>query len=360
MFVSLQVGRGLAALAVAAFHLSIATGTPAFGGNGTPVLWDWFSRGNLGVDFFFVLSGFIILQAHQQDLDQPSHLKRYAVRRATRIFPIYWVYVSACIAGMAVVGSQHLELNSAADWLAVYSLVRVTDVALPLAQAWTLFHEVVFYTAFALFIWNRRIGLLVFGVWLAALLGWFYYPPNATQSFADTVLGAYNLNFFIGMLAQRLAQHAKAWQGVALLLGGTALFAATWAWNTVQGTLPVVKLAYALAFGAMVAGAAALERLGRLVLPAALGFIGDASYSIYLLHIHVQNYALRALMKVGVTAAEHPLTVFWLVMAITVLASGLAYQWLERPLLAWLRRRFETPTTRQASASRQAGRSLRG
>lgn len=347
MFVSLQMGRGLAALAVAAFHLSIVTGSPSFGGSGERLLWDWFSRGHLGVDFFFVLSGFIILQAHQRDIDAPAQIGRYALRRATRIFPIYWVYLTACILGMAIVGSPYLVLRTPADWVSVYALVRVTDVGLPLAQAWTLFHEVVFYAAFALFIYSRRLGLAVFAVWLVALLYHLYYPSNATQSFADTILGAYNLNFFIGMLAQMLARRATSATALALLLSGIAVFGANYALNSSLGTTPMIKLVYAISFGAMVSGAAALEQLGKLAPAPAFGFIGDASYSIYLLHEHVQTYSLRALLKFGVTSAEHGLPVFWLVMGITVLVGGLAYQWLERPLLGWLRRHLESGDARK-------------
>ena len=62
LFISIQLGRALVALAVAAFHLSITFSDPRYGGQA--VLSEWTNRGNIGVDFFFVLSGFIILKAH--------------------------------------------------------------------------------------------------------------------------------------------------------------------------------------------------------------------------------------------------------------------------------------------------------
>lgn len=52
---SLQQGRGLAAMAVVLFHLSIMMGLPRYFGR--PLFSDYTWRGNLGVDFFFVLSG---------------------------------------------------------------------------------------------------------------------------------------------------------------------------------------------------------------------------------------------------------------------------------------------------------------
>src|SRR3546814_19253581 len=55
---SLQIGRGLAAMAVLAFHLSIMVTEPRF--NLPPIFADYTSHGRLGVDFFFVLSGFLM------------------------------------------------------------------------------------------------------------------------------------------------------------------------------------------------------------------------------------------------------------------------------------------------------------
>ena len=61
MFVSLQNGRGLAAIAVAAFHLSETMGDPAFRGNALRPFADLVDRGYLGVDFFFVPHFVVIL-----------------------------------------------------------------------------------------------------------------------------------------------------------------------------------------------------------------------------------------------------------------------------------------------------------
>ena len=93
----------------------------------------------------------------------------------------------------------------------------------------------------------------------------------------------------------------------------------------------------------ILSSAAALERLRALRLPVWLGFVGDASYSIYLLHEHAEHYTLRLLMKLGVAPASAPLTVYLTVLAITVAGGCAAYLILERPLLRSLRTRFERP-----------------
>ena len=66
----LQAGRGLAAAGVAAFHLSMHMGVDRYGG--VSVFTDFTRQGFRGVDFFFVLSGFIIFFAHFEDLGHPA------------------------------------------------------------------------------------------------------------------------------------------------------------------------------------------------------------------------------------------------------------------------------------------------
>ncbi len=88
----IQSFRGFAAMAVVAFHTSIGMADPRYFGQ--PVL-TWLTwKMNLGVDFFFVLSGFIIALAHNNDLGQPKQIIGYFKKRLIRIYPIYWVYLT--------------------------------------------------------------------------------------------------------------------------------------------------------------------------------------------------------------------------------------------------------------------------
>ena len=80
----IQASRGIAALLVVLFHVTelsqqklnqnFLSGLFAFGGS--------------GVDFFFVLSGFIILFAHRADIGQKKKLKNFVIKRAIRVYPL--------------------------------------------------------------------------------------------------------------------------------------------------------------------------------------------------------------------------------------------------------------------------------
>src|SRR5947209_3437989 len=86
-FDSLQVGRGFAALIVILFHARLIATKIAPLSRFEQI----FSFGSSGVDFFFVLSGFLICYVHLNDIGHPTSLWRYVRKRFTRIYPPYWV-----------------------------------------------------------------------------------------------------------------------------------------------------------------------------------------------------------------------------------------------------------------------------
>ncbi len=84
---SLQVFRGLAATAVVAHHANLSTA--AFVGIVPSGVSNVFNLGLLGVDFFFVLSGFIIMYAHLDDMGTWGAVRKYSIKRLARIYPAY-------------------------------------------------------------------------------------------------------------------------------------------------------------------------------------------------------------------------------------------------------------------------------
>ncbi len=88
----IQTGRGVAACLVVLFHATGLVESPLYWNHS--VLGGAFHFGFSGVEFFFVLSGFIIYWAHARDLGRPEQLRKYAWRRFTRIYPTYWVVLA--------------------------------------------------------------------------------------------------------------------------------------------------------------------------------------------------------------------------------------------------------------------------
>ncbi|MFZ3484870.1 acyltransferase family protein [Sphingomonas sp. 3-13AW] len=323
----LQAGRGVAALLVVLYHL---------GGSiiGDPKFWNvevdggLFRFGHEGVAFFFVLSGFIILHAHLADLGRPERLGEYLFKRATRIYLPYWVVLFPLIAIYGAVPTLgRPEISAPAVMLNSPLLVGATSHA-TLAVAWTLFHEVAFYALFAVTVLDRRAGVLLLTLWQLACLASLALP--AAPHYA---LHPINLLFGMGMAA-RLLMAGPVPAPRAIMAAGIALFV------TLGLLLNYTRLidshTSSLLFGAasflFVLGGVAAESRGLIAAPVALTRLGDASYSLYLVHFPVLSLLARMLRTGPLSATPAP--VAYVLLAGGAIAAGLAFHHaVERPLL---------------------------
>lgn len=339
---SLQQARGLAAIAVVAFHLSIMMTLPRY--LGQELFMDYTRRGNLGVDFFFVLSGFIIIFAHSRDIDHPERLRNYLARRFVRLFPVYWLYVGIFCALVAMgFGTSATIPDTFGGWISTITLVRLDRFTFPIAPAWTLVHELAFYLVFALLIVGKRLGMAVFGLWMAACLLLRPYHDYDDWTSWTTYFSPLNLNFLVGMLAFYGWRHGRPAIVKSMFPAGLLLLAAVYVLESGGMPYSQLQIAYAVSFGLLIAGAAALESAGqwpsRLRL---LNLIGDASYSIYLTHLAVMGL----LGKIAIKIAEYlPISqelIFLLVFVGTIVGGCLAHLIVERPLITACRRRVSS------------------
>lgn len=150
---SLTGVRGVAALWVLAFHGSL------FLGVGVPAVSPLVDRGWSGVDLFFVLSGFILMHAHQNDFDSVdgAALRRFAWLRFTRVYPLNFV-VLLLIAALLTYDpgvKQSLEWNNMGPFSALTFIRTALLGFLPGSgdwnhPVWSLSAEVVGYAAFPL------------------------------------------------------------------------------------------------------------------------------------------------------------------------------------------------------------------
>jgi len=314
-----QASRGLAALSVAAYHLAIIAGP-----QGSPLFDGWFSFGRLGVDFFFVLSGFIILHAHAEDIGHPSRLSRYATKRFTRIYPIYWA-----ILVVAIVAHRLFHLGRW-NWLTSFTLLHFTDYGTPLVPAWTLFHEVLFYAVFGVLIASRKWGFALLAAWGVAIVARHHYPRWQEFSASDTVLALYNLDFFLGMGVYMFHRYVRQPAAVlaASLLGVAALSVYE---HAAAVEIYPLRLAYGALFAGTLAALVQLEQTRALAASALLVLLGDASYALYLVH---DDAAKAMVHRLGIA---HPVALFPVMLAAICAAAILVHLWVERPLLRTLR-----------------------
>jgi peptidoglycan/LPS O-acetylase OafA/YrhL len=327
----------------------------------------WLSRfGWMGVDLFFVLSGFLI---GSQVLYPLTHglqfsLRAFYIRRALRILPAFWVVLALYVAFPWFREAPGLE----AWWKFAAFIVNVSiDYAhnQAFSHAWSLCVEEHFYICFPLLAWglHRRLSArsfvslvltLVFlgialrtAIWLhntrvAPARNWFiediYFP---TWNRLDGLLAGVSL-------AALKASRPITWQEMGAhanraLIGGVlvVVFAAWLFWDR-TGLIansvgwPILSLGLALI---VFAGAQRTGLLGRRAVPGA-AWVAAVSYSLYLVHKPIYH-VVRALY--GDALNRNGLLAFASYSAASLFGAALLYSLVERPGLN-LRNRLRAPS----------------
>lgn len=322
----------------------------------------WFKKlssiGYVGVSFFFVLSGFILVYTYA---GQPIILKSFWRARFARIYPAYAfsLLVTAPFFFFAVLtmnipffvwAKAHLKLAS----VLVLSLLQawVPQAALTWnAVAWSLSVEAFFYLLFPflvlLFVRRSQPQLVIIATasWLTSLaLSGFYValnPDHLSVVNAD-VLGAFWLNalkfnplarlpeFVLGMASGFLFLRSRRESKFALplVLGGIAAVVLVIYFSAVI-PYPILHTALlAPAFAAIVYGFALRPKWSAILENRLFVLCGDASYSLYLLHSLIIGMYFHS--PTGQLRYQSPIGVLVFVL-IAVTISALVYRFVEEP-----------------------------
>lgn len=322
---SIQYARALAALMVVLFHMGSTDYASRFSGH-------WLGA---GVDIFFVISGFIMYWTTAGRDVTPGGFIR---RRLLRIVPLYWLVTTVMVALILlvpqVVRSGSFDLpHVVASYLFVPWMHPVLNYPFPVVvPGWTLNYEMFFYVVFAacLALPERRrpwgLGAVLGGLVLA---GWIFDPHQVqTRFYTSTLLLEFLFGTGIGMLVR---QGKLMPRGLALALVPVIL-PALW---LLDGA-PQQGLTWGVPAAVFVYGVISLERQGLMPRLPLLLLLGNASYSLYLIHPMVLSALDQVLERTGVAAAATAplpgLGLSLLVIAITATAGCICYLLVEQPL----------------------------
>lgn len=150
--------RGLASLAVLLFHF-YGVFSKDYPGLAPGPLHDLLSHGDLGVQLFFVLSGFVIAKTISVERVDLKYVGKFVVRRSIRLDPPYWTVIFLTLLFLFLTGKenpalQHILIN-------MFYLDNLTGAPSFVAVGWTLQYEFQFYLFF--------IGLLYLFVGLLGM-----------------------------------------------------------------------------------------------------------------------------------------------------------------------------------------------
>ncbi len=334
--VGIQYLRGIAAIAVVVAHTAGMANFDKYFGK--YVLGGYLYKGALGVDLFFLISGFIIsiVSLKQGTLAPSVSLKKFLERRFARIVPLMWV----AILSYAALRFTGRGVFDAWPYVRAFFLFPAGPVAPN--QIWTLRHELLFYLLFGIsfLLTTRRTWIL--GAWCVAPL---VYSAFSLPAEPDTTLGQMlriianpvNVEFAAGfllglvwLLKTNRFSFTSPISPIVVLIGGFIGFTIIGYFldlgvETVQKTLVSSAICLAILFvGVHV-------RCNPGWGDSLMQLFGAASFSIYLFHPHVVSACL------GVWSHYAHGTPMILVIpgitAIAVLATIAVHLWIERPLV---------------------------
>ena len=361
MYRSLQAGRAIAAILVVLFHVGAVVSAEKY--FGIKALSVPFSFGNSGVQFFFVLSGFIILSAHRHDLFKPGRAAAYMKKRCIRIYPTYWIIFSLVFL-MAVLSPSVRDTVQRDPWILTkgfflipQDLNVVGGTGAPgLGVAWTLPYEMCFYLYFAFLILSRWLAI-VSGI--AVLLFYLYanyLGDTASLPFPFSFVGDDNILLFVMGMAVCLINESKrmaAKRPLVYAAAGVVMFLAV-GLDIVAGLNLLERwrtILYGLGASVAVFGLVQAEDKGRVVGGNRLmQTLGDASYALYLIHFPLISILCKLFVAARLNRLGAPgaLIAYLAIFGACLSVSVIFHRLVERPVGACLRNRLLRP-----SAARQ-------
>ena len=332
--------RGVAILAVLGHHVGVLLLPDSWGPNVLPA-------GFLGVDLFFVLSGFLITTLLLERVAEPSRIRRFYLRRALRLFPAVGALLAVCatVALLAGIGLTRVvnTVVVVATYTTNWATLQGVTVLPQLTHLWSLAVEEQFYLLWPALLW----GLLALGLPRRSLLAVALVLALASASWrallwergdlgvqlyfrSDTRADGLLIGAALALIPLSRLQALPRRPMLASAVAGAVMLAV--AAQGLELTSPALYLggftAVALAGAALILAALGDGPAARLLAAPWIVSVGLASYTLYLWHFPV-------FMVVRDQLAEIPWPVRVLVgLLATAVATGLSRRLIERPTLA--------------------------
>ncbi|MFH3155866.1 acyltransferase family protein [Citrobacter freundii] len=364
MILSIQYLRGIASLLVVLFHYKFVL-------NDTYAQKDigdlMFGNGYLGVDLFFMISGFVILASTEKDKSCSS----FAIKRFFRIYPVYlFCLISYCVLmsisfteGMKFIKALfliNLDYNAQAPWFG-FSIVYT---------AWTLTYEIVFYLIFmtAMTINHKYrsaiCSLIILSLYLLLNLSFndgLHLSPNPSIDLPASLdnfgllkilASPMMIEFIIGMLlynAYSIVKKLDIQTGNrnSVLLIGMLLIVYFYSsgYNGGHGIANVGFYCLALLSCALY-----FEVKGGMPFIKPLNFLGNISYSLYLIHPVVMDALHTYSMTFPSYAKTQGFSKLLYMMSASIIISAIMYKYIELPFFSLARKIInKNPSTKAES-----------
>ncbi len=350
MIYQVEILRGLAILLVFLFHI------------GFPFL----PSGFLGVDVFFVISGYLmaLLYGHMGSL---ADVRKFYEKRLNRLLPAYFVVLFLVVVATALI----VLPNALADTIryAWYAALLIPNIGFwldasyfngnyfkPIQHFWSLGVELQFYLVFPIIMYLSRRSKVLAGAMLLSSLALCFFVTGISPKTSFFMLPTRAWEFMFGVMLAPTVWHTFSWSSVPNVL--RTLIAKLTEWRTALGALAMLAIIASTAIPLTELdhpkwAALAVCALAAFVIVAGLpekfisSFVGKSiiklgtySYSIYLVHFPIIALLSYEPFDTFLVGSFSPVATL-LAIALTAVSAAALYYGVEMPL----RRRFSWRVT---------------
>jgi peptidoglycan/LPS O-acetylase OafA/YrhL len=326
-FLELDYLRGLAALSVVIFHYTYGYDNGLHHLNSNKY---YFRYGNLGVQLFFIISGFVIFMT----LEKAKNSADFFISRFSRLYPAYWGAILISLTFVSIFKSPFnfdeftlkqlfLNITMLQHWF------KVKDID---GAYWTLAVELTFYfLMWILFYFNKlkHVELFALGWLFLSLLNQIFKLPY--NNIIQQIFILTNAPMFVVGI---VFYNVKTKQGYNFLRTFLLLFSllieSIIVYKSTLSVLPILILVFFYLIFILILKKDFVLRKNKILL-----FFGTISYSLYLIHENIGEtiiYYLRKVTDVEFIYVSLPIL-------ITVCLSYLLTVFIEKPAMKWIRSR---------------------
>jgi len=352
--------RGIAILLVIAHNATLHYGTTSY-------LHPLFDRGWMGVDLFFVLSGFLISGILLDTKESPNYFKNFYARRVLRIWPLYY-----CLLAFMFVVLPHASASQgvaifakSSPWWAYplflqnFLLPLSTDAAGPLGVTWSLAIEEQFYLVWPIivrFLSKRQVAILAIAEIAASPFLRYFLAAHHIHIYANFFCRLDGLMLGAGLAALVRSKDFVRERYIGFALAVLAVATPLAVILDLRRAEWIVFTFTSLAAGAIVYLAMFWQQkwfqwplANRFLL-----FTGTISYGLFLLH----KIAFAGVDVLHVNSVKHPLLTLGVILIGSYVLAITSWNVLEQPFLRL--KRFFALRRRATTASVVSGGDIAG
>lgn len=358
---SIQALRGIAALLVLGFHFRDKISL-TFSNLGDHI----FINGSVGVDLFFLISGFIVFHVANNLNDGAASSREFIIKRICRVIPLYYIVTimspGSTLESLISVGKSLLFIPL--DGTQTGPMYGYASIFV----GWTLNYEIFFYLLSAIALLFVRWKWFVLSTLIlslttvpALIFGWnnldsyagYAFDATYLQLMTNPILLEFLCGVFIGYIYHMrfVFDHKPFWS--LLLAGAVTFFVYCYATGLTWGNKP---LGWMIPSFFLLLALLEYEKRYGIRWPKLITHIGTISFSIYLLHNQLLHITEKILKRTPLFASEYyGAILFFSAFALTIAVANWTHKYIEIKLSNRLRMallpRRATEFTKEVSAS---------